>query len=182
MQSIGNTLQAEPRRSLFERRPEPPGATVTYDPQNDCYDYSAPGYHHQVCRLDAFKEGGTAGLVIGVPSLVGAAETALMGAGASTLLSLVLSPTAGAVMGGVMAGCMAWKGTNKNPLYTGLATLVGAGVGTVAWPLLKLPGVWGGLTGALAATGIAVGGAAGRALWHNFREDQIAKDHGLQRP
>jgi hypothetical protein len=182
MLTIGTPLQTSTKPMLLQRRPEPPDVTVTYDPKGDCYDYNAPGYHHQVSRLSPWSEGATTGLVIGVPSLVGAAETALVGVGASSLVSLMLSPTAGAVLGGVIAGRMAWEGTNKNPIFTGLAALVGVGVGTIAWPVLKLPGVLGGLKGALAAAGVAFGGAAARAIVWNHREDALARSHGCQRP
>lgn len=182
MSTITPTLATLPRFTVSDKIALPPNVTVTYDPKQDCYDYEAPGYHRQVSRLSPLKEGVTGAALVGVPSLVGAAEHALLGAGASTLVSLALSPTAGAVLGAVIVGGAAWKETNRNPFFTGLAALAGAGVGAVAWPLLKLPGVWGGLTGALVATGVAAGGAASRAIGYNAREDALAREHGCSRP
>lgn len=155
----------------------PPESEVTRE--GDCYHYEAPGYHYQVCRHNPLREGLTAAAVVGVPAGLGAAESALLGTAGSAAVNVLVSPAAGAVLGGVAAGVSAYRASGKNPLYAGLAAVVGAGVGAVAFPLLKLPGTFGGPIGALVAAG-AVG--AGVALWQahqNSELDRQARDHGF---
>jgi hypothetical protein len=169
-----------PGASSRSPREIPAEAVVTYDSERDCYDYNAPGYHRQVCRLNPWKEGGQAALAVGVPSMLGAIETASLGLVNSSLINLAVSPAAGALVGGAWAGHAAWRETGQNPLYTGLAAMLGGAAGTVALPLLKAPGTFAGFGGALAAAGAA---GIGVALWsahHNREADAQALAHGYQ--
>lgn len=176
------TSAASPAQPSYtkSKRQIPEDAVVTYDREQDRYEYSAPGYHSSVSRLNPWKEGGQAALAIGAPSMLGAVETATLGMVNSTLLNLAASPAAGAVIGGAWFGHGAWKETNKNPLFTGLATVLGAGAGAVALPLLKLPGTFGGVPGALAAAGAAGVGVALWSIQHNRQADQEAIAHGYK--
>ena len=178
-------MKINPTPQVASARPKgktemPPDVTVESDQANDSFHYNAPGYHREVGHTNPFKEGLTAGLVVGVPSAVGALEKSILGTGGSAALTLLLSPTAGALIGGVGLGAMAYRGTNHNPIYTGLAAIAGAGVGAAAWPLLKLPGALGGTTGAMVATGAVAAGAAVWSAMNNRAVDQEARDHGYK--
>ena len=109
--------------------------------------------------------------LVGIPSAVGALEHSFLGAANSALLTVAVGPTAGAFLGAGILGVSAWKATRGNPVYTVLAGLGGMGVGTVAWPLLKLPGALGGWTGAAVATGLAGAAAAGWVLSQAAKRD-----------
>ncbi|MBI3927167.1 MAG: hypothetical protein HY319_16645 [Armatimonadetes bacterium] len=156
--------------------------SVTFDRDTSTYHFERPGYHYSVRRNNPLKEGLVGAALIGVPSAIGAAENALVGALGATAVTTFLSPTAGAVIGGVWAGRTAYKATNENPLYTGLAAVAGAGVGAIAFPILKLPGAWGGVTGAAVATaGVGIGVAIWAAV--NARKvDQMALEAGYKPP
>lgn len=178
--NLSPLLRHNPSPAPTSKKEIPANAVVTYDRERDCYDYDAPGYHLQVCRLNPWKEGGQAALVVGLPSMLGAIETASLGLVNSSLINLAVSPAAGALVGGCWAGGAAWKGTGKNPLYTGLAAMLGGAAGTVALPVLKAPGTFAGFGGAIAAAGAA---AIGVALWsaqQNREADQQALAHGFK--
>lgn len=167
-----------PKAQPAKQHEMPADVTVTYNKEKDCYDYEAPGFHRQVCRQNPFKAGAQAAALVGVPSLLGAVETVTLGLGPSILIETAVSPTAGALLGGAYAAKGAWEETHKNPIFTGLATLLGAGVGMVGLPLLKAPGTFGGLAGALGAAGIA---GVGVGIWtahQNYKADQEALAHG----
>jgi len=158
----------------------PPDVAVSYDAQKDCYEYEAPGYHRTVQRLNPWKEGGKAAAVVGVPSLLGAVETATLGLANSSLINLAVSPATGALVGAGWMGHGAWKETGKNPLFTGLAAMLGGGVGAVALPLLKAPGTFAGLPGVLVAAGTAGVGVALWSVHQNHLADQEALAHGYK--
>ena len=143
---------------------------VTFDKKDNTYHFERPGYHYSVSRTNPLKEGLTAAALIGIPSAFGAAEHVWLGGLGATGVTALVSPAAGAAIGGVMLGRSAYKATSKNPIYTGLAALAGAGVGAVAFPLLKLPGVWGGPIGAAIAAG---GVGAGVAIWSAVNNQKI---------
>lgn len=154
--------------------------TVTYDAVERCYHYESPGYHRSVCKVNPFAEGAKAAALVGVPAAIGAGQSALLGTLGGTAVNLIVGPSAGALIGGTAAGVMAWKGTNENPVYTGLAALLGAGVGAVAFPVLQLPGTLGGGIGALAAAGVA---GVGVGIWmahENGKADAEARAHGYK--
>ena len=162
-------------------RPQMPAdVVVTYDKEKDCYDYEASGYHRQVCKQNPWKAGAQAAALVGVPSLVGAVETVTLGMGSSSLITAAVSPAVGGVIGAGYAGTQAWEATGKNPLFTGLAGMLGAGVGAVGFPLLKLPGTFGGVAGAVGAACVA---GLGVGIWtahHNHQADQEALAHGYK--
>lgn len=176
--SLNHPVGLTPRKAVEM----PPNVVVSYDPQQDSYEYDAPGYHRSVQRLNPWKEGAKAAAFVGVPSLLGAVETATLGLANSSLLEIAVSPTVGAVAGAGWFGYEAWKETGKNPLFTGLAGLLGAGAGAVGLPLLKAPGTFGGFAGALAATGAAGIGVGIWSAQHNARADQEAVHHGYKPP
>ncbi len=122
------------------------------------------------------QEAVTAAAIVGVPALIGAVSSDVFGTGASALVNLALSPAAGAVLGGAGAGIAMYKESNGNPIYAGLFGIIGGGVGAVAFPLLKLPGTFGGYTGAAIATGAA---ALGVAIWAATDNAKEAKKREL---
>ena len=143
---------------------------VSFDKDTNTYHFERPGMHYSVMRTNPLREGLTAAALIGVPSAFGAAEHVWLGGLGATGVTALVSPAAGALIGGTAGGVMAYRGSNKNPIYGGLGALGGAGVGLVAFPLLKLPGVWGGPIGAAVAAG-AVG--AGVAIWSAVNNGKI---------
>lgn len=153
---------------------------VTFDSNTNTYHYERPGLHRSVQVTNPLKEGLTIAAVVGIPSAVGAAESAWLGGAASTALTVAVSPAAGALLGGSIGGYMGYKGSNDNLFYGGLAGLAGAGVGAIAWPLLKLPGVWGGPVGAaVAAGGLGVGVAIWSAV-ENSKKHEEARQAGYK--
>lgn len=156
--------------------------TVTYDATTRCYEYKAPGYHRKVCKSSPVKDAVAAATIIGVPSLVGAAASAVGGVAAGAVFTGLISPFIGMAAGAAIGAKTAWKASHKNPLYTAIAAAVGAGVGAIAYPILQLPGTVAGLKGALIATGSS-GALAG--LWsihRNHKIDQEAQGHGYEPP
>ena len=121
-------------------------------------------------RTNPLREGLTAAALVGIPSAFGAAEHVWLGGLGATGLTAIVSPAAGAAIGGTLGGVAAYKGSNKNPIYGALGALGGAGVGLVAFPLLKLPGVWFGPAGAAVA---AAGLGAGVAIWSAVNNGKI---------
>ncbi len=175
---VQGSTQNQPHHLAASKHPS--DAKVEYHPETDCFEYNAPGYHSTVCKNNPVKEGLVGAVFVGVPGLIGATEKHFLGAAGSVGLTALVSPTVGAVLGGAALGYATWKESNENPLYTGLAALVGAGVGAVAFPLLKLPGAGGGFAGAAAAAG-AVG--VGVAVWQTLQNHKIeeeARAHGYQ--
>jgi hypothetical protein len=190
--SEGSTMQIQQTYNLptpknLPQTPPPekpqapdPWTSVTFDSKDNCYHYEKPGYHRSVSINNPLKEGLTAAALIGVPSAVGAAEHLLLGGLGATGITAMISPAFGAVLGGTWAGVASYKGSNNNPMYAGLGALAGAGVGAVAWPLLKLPGVWGGVGGAAAAAGALGAGVAIWAAVSNHKKHQEALAAGYK--
>ena len=182
----------DPKAPEGPENPKPPQEkwdSVTFDSATNTYHFERPGYHYSASRNNPLREGLVAASLIGVPSALGAGANALgasLGGGAAagilggTALTAFALPTLGAVVGGSWAGVAAYKGTNQNPIFTGLAAIAGAGVGTLAMPLLSLPGAWGGTTGAVVATaGIGVGAAIWSVV-NNHKLDQKAIEAGYK--
>lgn len=122
------------------------------------------------------QEAVAAATVVGIPALLGAVQSDIFGTGASALVNLALSPAAGVALGAGIGGYSMYKESNGNPLYAGLFGLIGGAVGGVAFPLLKLPGTFGGYTGAAIATGAA---AVGVAIWAATDNAKEAKQREL---
>ncbi len=109
----------------------------------------------QIYRLNPWREGTRALLLVGVPSILGAVESASMGLVNSSLISLTVSPWAGALLGGAWAAGLE---KSRKRGYRCLTILLGAALGMLALPVLKAPGSLGGMGGALlTATASAVG-------------------------
>lgn len=123
-----------------------------------------------------FQEAVAAAAVVGVPAMIGAVSSDLLGTGASALVNLALSPAAGVALGAAAGGITMYKESNGNPLYAGLFGIIGGAVGGVAFPLLKLPGTFGGYTGAAVAAGTA---AVGVAIWAAVDNAKEAKQREL---
>lgn len=156
--------------------PTPPGPpeekwdSVTFDKATKTYHFERPGHHYSAQVLSPVSEGLVGAALFGVPSAFGAVANTYLGGLGGTAATAVLGPTLGAVIGGVGLGRGAWKETNHNPIFTGLAALAGAGVGAVAFPLLSLPGTWGGIPGAA----VAVAGAGiGAAVWASMKNQKL---------
>ena len=175
-----NNLPQAPKPPEDPKPPSEKWDSVTFDSATNTYHFEKPGHHYSAARMNPLKEGLTGAALIGIPSAVGALQNAALGGLGATAVTAIAGPTLGAVIGGVWMGHAAYKGTNENPIYTGLAAIAGAGVGAVAFPLLQLPGVWGGATGAAGAAG-GIGVAV--ALWalsSNHKLDQKALDAGYK--
>lgn len=173
-----NTEGPQPPRP--PQQPEEKWDSVTFDSATNTYHFERPGHHYSASLQNPLKEGLVAATLIGVPTAFGAGGNALLGGLGATAVTAFAGPALGATIGGVMLGRAAYKETNQNPIYTGLAALAGAGVGAVAFPLLALPGTWGGVTGAVVAT---AGVGAGAAIWtavNNHKLNQKALDAGYK--
>lgn len=153
---------------------------VSFDKNSNTYHFERPGYHYSVSRNNPLSEGLKAAALVGIPSAVGAAEHVWLGGLGAAGLTVFAGPAMGAAIGGTWGGYAAYKGSNKNAFYGTLGALGGAGVGAVAFPLLKLPGVFFGPTGAAVA---AVGVGAGVAIWsavNNGKVDAKAQAAGYK--
>ena len=122
------------------------------------------------------QEAVVAAAVVGVPSLIGAVSSDLFGTGASALVNIALSPAAGVALGATAGAVSMYKESNGNPFYAGIFGVIGGAVGGVAFPLLKLPGTFGGYAGAAVATGAA---ALGVAIWAATDNAKEAKKREL---
>ena len=178
---LTRTLQ-QPEGPQPPPQPEEKWDSVTFDRETNTYHFERPGHHYSVSITNPLKSGLVAAALVGVPSALGAGGNAALGGLGATAATLLTGPVVGATLGGVMAGRAAWKETGQNPIYTGLAALAGAGAGAVAFPVLALPGTWGGLAGAAVATaGIGVGAGIWQAV-NNQRIHQKALAAGYQPP
>ena len=164
-------------RVLNGGQPNPPGApqpekwdSVTFDAATKTYHFERPGHHYSASLQNPLSEGLIAASLVGVPSALGAGGNALLGGLGATAATAIVGPTLGAAIGGVWLGRGAYKETHGNPIYTGLAALAGAGVGAVAFPLLSLPGTWGGATGAVVA---AAGVGTAAAIWTSVQNNKL---------
>ena len=156
----------------------PAGATVTHDAEKDCVSYSAPGHHYSVCRHNPLLEGAKAGVFVAVPAFVGAIQNELFGTVAAGIGGTWTGIIGGAALGASIAGYKSYKGSNNNPMYGVLGGLGGAAAGAVLFPILKQPGLWGGLAGAAIATGVASIGVGAVMAYQNHRNTEDAKAHG----
>lgn len=127
-------------------------------------------------KRSPIKEALTAAALVGVPAALGAVQSDLFGTGASALVNLAFSPAAGAVLGGTAAGVSMYKESRGNALIAGAYGIIGGAVGGVAFPLLKLPGTFGGYAGAAIAAGTA---AVGVAIWAATDNAKEAKKREL---
>lgn len=166
----------------------PEGATVKHDAEKDCFEYSAPGHHYSVCRHNPLLEGAKFGGLVAVPAFVGAFGHELLGlaeggvarAAVGVVGGTVAIAGVGAAVGAAVLGYKGYKGSNNNPFYGVLAGLGGIAVGGAASALFSQPGLWGGLTGAVVATGAATIGAATLMAVQNHNATHDAKAHGWQ--
>jgi len=155
------------------QNPEPPQEkwdSVTFDASTKTYHFQRPGHHYSASLQNPLSEGLIAASVVGIPSAFGAGSNVLLGGLGATAVTAISGPAVGAALGGVLLGRGAYKESRGNPFFTGLAAMVGAGVGAVGFPLLSLPGTWGGVTGALVAAA-GVGTAAG--VWTAVRNNKL---------
>ncbi|MBN9414465.1 hypothetical protein ABS71_12560 [bacterium SCN 62-11] len=143
---------------------------VSFDKSSNTYHFERPGHHLSVMRTNPLREGLTAAALVGIPSAFGAAEHVWLGGLGAAGLTAIASPAAGAAIGGTWGGVAAYRGSNKNPIFGALGALGGAGVGLIAFPLLKLPGVFFGPAGAAVA---AAGLGAGVAVWSAVNNNKI---------
>jgi hypothetical protein len=142
---------------------------VSFDKDTNTYHFERPGLHYSVARTNPLKMGLGAAALIGVPSAIGAAEHLWLGGLGATGLTTLISPGIGGLAGGTAIGLMSYK-ESKSPIHATIFGALGGGVCAVAYPLLKLPGVWGGPIGAAVAAG-AVG--AGVAIWSAVNNGKI---------
>lgn len=156
----------------------PAGATVTHDPVQDCFSYTAPGHHYSVCRHNALAEGAKAGALVAVPAFVGAFQNEIFGTVGAGIGGTLTGIAGGAALGGAILGYQSYKGSNNNPFYGALGGLGGAAIGAVLFPVLKQPGLWAGVTGAAVATGVAAVGVGVYMAVQNHRTTEDAKAHG----
>jgi hypothetical protein len=156
----------------------PAGATVTHDAKTDTFTFSAPGISYSVGRYNPLSVAAQAGVLVGVPSLVGALQNQAFGTVAAGLGGTWTGIAGGLALGAAIGGYKSYHGSNKNPLYGVLGGLGGAAAGAVMFPLLKQPGLWGGYTGAAIATGAAALGLGIYTAVNNHNITQDAKALG----
>lgn len=152
----------------------PVGATVTHDPVKDCFSYSAPGHHYSVCRENPLAVAAKVGAFVAVPAFVGAFQNEMFGTVAAGLGGTWTGVIGGLALGAAIGGYKSYQGSNKNAMYGVLGGVGGAAVGAVMFPLLKQPGLWGGVTGAAVATGVAALGFGIFSAIQNHRNTQDA--------
>lgn len=176
--NISSSIQPKPPVAPQRKSKVPEGATVTHDAETDCFHYDAPGHHYETCRLNPFLEGAKVAGVVAVPAFLGALQNDVFGTLGAGLGGTISGVAGGAVLGGAIGGYKSYKGSNDNPLFGALGGLAGAAGGAVLFPILKQPGLWGGVTGAAVATGIAGLGAGIWAAVHNSKVTEEAMAHG----
>jgi hypothetical protein len=178
IQTSLSTAAAPGRPAGVRNSKIPAGATVTHDAEKDCFSYSAPGHHYSVCRHNPLIEGGKAAALVGVPALAGALANEAFGTVTAGLAGTWGGVVGGVLLGATIGGYRSYKGSNNSPFHGVLGGLGGALAGGVALPLLLQPGLWGGMAGAAAATGVAGIGVGAFMAHRNHRNTQDAKAHG----
>ena len=143
-------------------------AAATPAETKDTYGPRGPEFKN---LRDPFKEGLRAAALVGLPALLGAAETAVFGTAAGTFASIPLNAPIGAVVGAAFMGYEGYKdgGGEQGAAQLGFLGAIG---GSICGAILPLTGVWGGLTGAGVATGVAGVGVAIWALNSNHKVHQ----------
>ena len=152
----------------------PAGATVSHDPEKDCFSYSAPGHHYSVCRENPLAAAAKVGAFVAVPAFVGAFENEIFGTLTAGIGGTWTGIIGGLALGAAIGGYKSYKGSNNNPMYGVLGGVGGAAAGALMFPLLKQPGLWGGITGAAVATGVAALGVGIFSAVQNHRNTQDA--------
>lgn len=156
----------------------PTDAAVSYDKEKDSFEFRGSGYSRTIERPNALVEGLKLGAVVAVPAFIGAAQNELFGTVAAGLGGTYTGVIGGLALGGALGGYKSYKGSNDNIVFGALGALGGAMAGAVAFPILKQPGLWGGLAGAAIATGLAVGGGAIFMAVQNHKVTEAAKELG----
>ena len=157
-----------------------PKDSVTFDKSTNTYEINVPGLHRTIQKANPFLQGVKVAGVVAVPMALGAAQSALLGVGLSTVATAFLSPTIGAVAGAALTGRGAYKMSDENVMFGARGAVVGGGIGAVALPILELPGVWLGATGAAVAAGAVGVGVALFQAHLNRQADEVAASYGYK--
>lgn len=152
--------------------PKANGLPDKFDPDTMEKGFKEP-YESWVPLANAAVVGGA----VGACSLLGAAENALLGAGAASAVTAFLTPVVAGVGVGIWAGKSAYEEFNGHPILTGLSAIFAGGVAAVAAPIAKMPGAAFGWTGAAVATGVTAAAAGGISAWGIHKENREIAHH-----